>query len=94
MGTYHLTPAEPTTWTTSNGKFTTTHKIKVKQAMLPSLSTKRTFQLTMSILPEDNGNYNVIIRKDMMKSLGINANIVDGIFTWNELAIQMVSKGH
>ncbi len=62
--------------------------------MLPSLSTKRTFQLTMSILPEDNGNYNVIIRKDMMKSLGINANIVGGIFTWNELAIQMVSKGH
>jgi len=29
-----------------------------------------------------------------MKSLGISTNIIDGIFTWNELAIPMVSKGH
>lgn len=29
-----------------------------------------------------------------MKSLVINANIVDGIFAWNKLAIPMFSKGH
>ncbi len=62
--------------------------------MLPSLSTKRTLSLTVSILPKDNGNYDIIIRKDMMKSLSINANIVDGIFTWNKSAIPMVIKGH
>jgi len=35
-----------------------------------------------------------LIGKDTMKSLGISTNIIDGIFTWNELAIPMVSKGH
>lgn len=62
--------------------------------MLPSLLTKHTFLLTMSILPEDNGNYNIIIGKETMKAVSINANILEGIFTWNELAIPMVTKGY
>ena len=57
-GTYHLTPEEPTTWTTSKGKFTTTHEIKVKQAMLPSLSTKRS-QETIALTTPSSAKSNI-----------------------------------
>ena len=94
-GKYQLKKSKhATNWVTSSGGFTTTYEIIAKKAMLPLLSTKRTFQLTISVLPDDSGSYDVIIGKEMIRKLGINIDVINANFLWNELTIPMVHRGY
>ena len=93
-GKYKLvTSTNATNWVTSSGGFTTTQEVVAVNAMLPSLSTKRTFTLTFSVLPDDCGSYDVIIGKEIMRKLGINIEVVNANFIWDELTIPMDNRG-
>ena len=90
---YTFDKCDPKVWDTSNGKFTTVNEINIDQAMLPNLTTKQTFRLSVSINSENNGSYD-IIKKDMIKYLRMNIDVVANTIHWDELLVPMVNQGH
>ena len=68
----------PHTFATAAGTFTTDCILKVENAMLPCLSTNRTFTAKLMVIPaQGTSNYGVILDQDSMRSLDLDTSAQD-----------------
>jgi hypothetical protein len=90
-------PSSPKTFATANGTFSSTEVLKLEGAMLPCLSTNRTFSLELMILPKEcshQANYGVIIGQETMRLLDLDTSVRENTISWGECEIGMVSRDH
>ena len=85
---------ETTTYSTAGGDFVSQYEISIKDAMLPYMSTTRTFDVVLNVMPKEasNATYGVIMGQDSMRALGIDTSVLLSTITWNDITIPMVPR--
>ena len=67
--------ANPQKYKTAGGDFESKYEINVKDAILPCLSTNRTFNSSFDVLPKEReSKYAIIMGQRTMRKLGINTD--------------------
>jgi hypothetical protein len=84
------TKGNPCTSATAARTFTTNCILKVKNAMIPCLSTNRTFTAKQMVIPMQETSYHVILGQHSMHSLDLNTTVRDNTISWGEQEIPMV----
>ena len=88
---------ETTTYSTAGGDFVSRYEISIKDAMLPCMSTTRTFDVVLNVMPKEasiDATYGVIMGQDSMRALGIDTSVLSSTITWNNIMIPMVPRGY
>ncbi len=84
---------ETTTYSTAGGDFVSQYEISIKDTMLPCMSTTRTFDVVLDVMPKEasiDATYGVIMGQDSMRALGIDTSVHSSTITWNNITIPMV----
>jgi hypothetical protein len=66
---------ETTTYSTAGGDFVSQYEISIKDAMLPCMLIKRTFDVVLNVMPKEasiDATYEMIMGQDSMRALGID----------------------
>lgn len=91
------TDGNPRTFVTAAGMFTANKVLQIKDAMLPCLSTNRTFSIDLMVIPEKCSaemNYGAIIGQESMRLLDLDTSVRDNTISWGEKSIPMVSRDY
>ena len=67
--------------------------LHINGAMLPCLSSNRTFTIELMVVPQEcstDFDYGVIMGKDTMQYLDLDTSIQDNMISWGEEQIPMV----
>ena len=78
---------------TAAGEFQSQHKIIIKEAMLPCISTQRTFDVVLNVMHKEvsvDATYGIILGQDSMRALRIDTSVFSNSITWKDLTIPMV----
>jgi hypothetical protein len=71
-----MTKGNPHTFATAAESFTTDWNFNIENAMLPCLSTNRTFTAKLMVVPaQETSNYNIIPDQDSMQSLDLGTSV-------------------
>ena len=87
----------PKTFITAAGTFTMNKTVKLTNALLPCLSTSKTFTLELMIIPKEcssDMNYGAIIGQDSMPTLDIDTSVRHNTISWHDKNIPMVSRDY
>jgi hypothetical protein len=84
---------------TAAGEFQSQHKISIKEAMLPCISTQRTFDVVLNVMHKEvsgsvDATYGIILGQDSMRALRIDTSVFSNSITWKDLTIPMVPRGY
>ena len=90
-----MKPSPTTTWTTKAGTFTTTRKARLK-FILPEFN--QTKEISWACHVDDNATasnsqYDMILGRDLLETLGLIINFHDHTMTWEEATIPMKDYG-
>ncbi|KAL3787430.1 hypothetical protein HJC23_001827 [Cyclotella cryptica] len=91
-----MVPSNPKVFAMANGTFSSTEAPKLEGAMLPCLSTNRTFTIELMVIPKECCvvmNYGVIIGQESMRLLDLDTSICDAI-SWGDCEVRMVPHDH
>jgi hypothetical protein len=78
---------------TANGTFSANAMLKLDNAMLPRLSTNRTFNIELMVIPKEcdvDMNYGVIIGQESMRLLDLDTSVRDNTISWDDCEVDMV----
>ena len=65
--------------------FTVGHVLKFENAMLPCISTNKTFAAKLVVIPtQDDSNDRVILGQDLMQLLVLNISVQDDTILWDK----------
>lgn len=87
----------PRTFITAAGTFTADKILRITDAMLPCLSTNRTFSIDLMVIPEKcsaDMNYGAIIGQESMRLLDLDTSIRENTISWGEKSIPMVPRDY
>ena len=87
------TTSDPKVFATANGTFSSNATLKLENAMLPCLSTNRTFTIKLIVIPKECGidmSYGVIISQESMQLLNLDTSACDNTISWGNCKVNMV----
>ncbi len=82
---------------TANGTFTSNTTLKLDNAMLPCLSTNRTFTIELMVIPKECGvdmNYGINIGQESMQLLDLDTSVRDNSISWGNCEVNMVPRDY
>jgi hypothetical protein len=91
------TSSEPKVFATANGSFSSNATLKLENAMLPCLSTNRTFAIELMVIPKEcsaSMNYGVIIGQESMRLLDLDTSVRDNTISWGDCEVNMVPRDY
>jgi hypothetical protein len=71
--------------------------LKLENAMLPCLSTNRSFTIELMIIPKEcceNMNYGIIIGQESMRLLDLDTSVRDNTISWGDCEVNMVPRDY
>ena len=83
-----------TKWHTKAGEFITKEKCKINKLKLPQFTSKQTVAFEAHVFDKERGEqYDVILGRDFMKTIGLNILYNSMQFQWGGIKVLMVPKG-
>ena len=82
-------------WKTQAGVFKTHRKVKVERFCLPQFSTKRRIKGVFHLFSNGSTDtYDAIFGRDIIQGLGLDIINSKKSFTWDDISVPMVPRGH
>ncbi len=89
------TKGTPRIFTTAAGTVSADRILKIDNAMLPCLSTNRTFTAELMVIPsQKSSNYEVILGEESMRALDLDTSVRDNTISWGDKEIPMVPRDY
>ena len=87
---------ESTTFKTAAGVFEADKQVTIESAMLPCLSTNRTFKAVLKVIPKEcnSSQYGVIIGQIMMREIDLDTSVRDNTISWGDITTPMVPRNY
>ena len=92
---YELAPTTESEWKTQGGNFKTRGKVNFTKFVLPQFSNKRKVNAGFHLFSKKTiDTYDAIIGRDIIQGLGLDIISSKRCFTWGDISIPMVPRGH
>ena len=91
------TTGPPKIFATANGTFSSNEALKLDNAMLPCLSTNRSFTIELMVIPKEccvDMNYGIIIGQESMRLLDLDTSVRDNTISWGDCEVNMVPRDY
>jgi len=82
-------------WKTKGGTFKTHGKVSIEKFCLPQFSTKRKVNAAFyTFIKKPTNSYDIILGRDICQALGLDVINSKKVFTWDDISVAMVPRGH
>ena len=92
-----MTSGKTRSFVTAAGTFAANDTLQISDAMLPCLSSNRTFTIELTVIWNQcsvDMNYGIVIGQESMRLLNLDTSVRDNTISWGDQSISMVPRDY